>query len=110
MTAVLAVPLLERVPLTGPDDQTALQDLRALGLEFPFVEWALLYVPHNEGAARNPTRAWRQSFFDAQLPGFSAVHLCRKQAFEQMLTAQLPTELRWAHRLQLNVTFSRDLA
>lgn len=103
MTAALAEPLLERVPLTGLDDQTALQGLRALSLEFPFVEWALLYVLHNEGAARNPTRDWRQAFFDAQLPGFSAVHLCGKQAFEQLLADQLPAELVRAHRLQLNI-------
>lgn len=96
-------PLLDRVSLTGPDDQTDLEDLRGLSMAYPFVEWALLYVPHNEGAARNPTRAWRQAFFDAQLAGYSAVHLCGSLAFEELLLGRLPSEILKADRLQLNI-------
>ncbi len=98
-----SLPLLDRVSLTGPDDQTKLEDLGALSAKYPFVEWALLYVPHNEGAARNPRQAWREAFFDAGLPGFSAVHLCGSLAFDQLLSAQLPGDVLRADRLQLNI-------
>lgn len=95
--------LLERVSLTGVDDKTALPDLVTLSEMYPFVEWALLYVPHKEGAPRNPSQRWRQAFFEAQLPGYSAVHLCGNLAFEQLLEDRLPRELLQADRLQLNI-------
>lgn len=98
-----AQPLLNRVSLTGVDDDTSLDALNGLSQEFPFVEWAILYVPHNEGVPRNPTRAWRQAFLEAKLPGYAAVHLCGNLAFVQLLQKHLPSELMLGHRLQLNV-------
>jgi hypothetical protein len=98
-----AIPLLDRISLTGADDKTSLAALAQLGEQYPFVEWALLYVPHNEGAPRNPTQRWRQAFFDARLSGYSAVHLCGRLAFEQLLEGTLPAELLEADRLQLNI-------
>lgn len=95
--------LLDRVSLTGVDDKTSLADLVALSHRHPFVEWALLYVPHKEGAPRNPTKHWRKAFFDAQMPGFSAVHLCGNLAFELLLKGALPKEILRADRLQLNI-------
>lgn len=96
-------PRLERISLTGADDKVSIDALAQLSERYPFVEWALLYVPHNEGGPRNPSRAWRLAFFKAQLPGFSAVHLCGRQAFEELLAGTLPTELLLADRLQLNI-------
>jgi hypothetical protein len=96
-------PKLDRISLTGPDDKVSLAALSQLSERYPFVEWALLYVPHNEGAPRNPTQAWRRAFFDARLPGYSAVHLCGRQAFEELLQGALPSELLQADRLQLNI-------
>jgi hypothetical protein len=96
-------PLLDRVSLTGADDNTSLDSLASLSAQYPFVEWALLYVPNNEGAPRNPTRAWRERFFYAKLPGHNAVHLCGKAAFEQILQQQLPAEILGADRIQLNI-------
>ena len=92
-----------RVSLTGADDQVSLAELARLGGEFPFVEWALLYLPGKEGEPRNPTRAWRESFFEARLPGHSAVHLCGAAAFEQLLAGELPRDIAQADRLQLNI-------
>ena len=94
---------LDRVSLTGADDQTALADLQRLGREFPFVEWALLYVPHAEGKPRNPTRAWREQFFSCPPAGHSAVHLCGRIAFEELLQGRLPRDVLGADRLQLNI-------
>jgi hypothetical protein len=98
-----ATPLLDRISLTGADDNVSLSALAQLSKEHPFVEWALLYVPHNEGAPRNPSREWRLAFFNAQLPGYSAVHLCGRRAFEELLAGVLPKELLLADRLQLNI-------
>lgn len=100
--------MLTCVSLTGPDDRTAIPALAELGARFSFVEWALLYVPHNEGAPRNPTRAWREAFFDSEVLGSRAVHLCGSLAFEELLTASLPAEILRADRLQLNVNARRQ--
>jgi hypothetical protein len=94
--------LIERVSLTGADDRTELSRLIDLTARFPCVEWALLYVPHNEGAPRNPMRAWRDAFF-SHLADYSAVHLCGALAFEQLLQGTLPDDILAAPRLQLNI-------
>lgn len=99
----VATPLLERVSLTGADDAVSIADLARLSEQYPFVEWALLYVPHRQGVPRNPSQSWRQDFFEAQLPGYSAVHLCGRLAFEELLLGTLPAEVLKADRLQLNI-------
>lgn len=99
--------MLTYVSLTGPDDKTNIAALADLSAAFPFVEWALLYVPHNEGAPRNPTRAWREAFFEAHLPSRGAVHLCGSRAFEELLSNKLPKDVLQASRIQLNVNARR---
>lgn len=94
---------LDRVSLTGVDDKTRISDLVSLGNAYPFVEWALLYVPHKEGVQRNPSAAWRQAFFDANVPGYSSVHLCGSLAFRQLLEGNLPVDIYRADRIQLNI-------
>ena len=94
---------LRRISLTGADDAVSIEELSLLAQQYARVEWALLYVPHAEGQARNPTRGWREAFFKAELPGYSAVHLCGRQAFEELLAGELPEEILKANRLQLNI-------
>ncbi len=98
--------ILRRVSLTGADDHTPVERLVELTCRFPFVEWAVLYTPHNEGAPRNPTAAWRERFF-ADLASHSAVHLCGSLAFEQLLAGSLAADLLGARRLQLNINARR---
>jgi len=100
------VSYIQRVSLTGPDDQTDISKLIDLAARYPFVEWALLYVPHNEGAPRNPTKHWRQAFFK-HLAHQSAVHLCGELAFRQLLSNDLPEDILVAPRLQLNINARR---
>lgn len=99
--------MLDLVSITGADDAVNITDLAELGAQFPFVEWALLYVPGKEGEPRNPLRSWRRAFFDAKVPGRNAVHLCGRLAFEELLSDRLPTEILQANRLQLNVNARR---
>ncbi|MCC5610742.1 hypothetical protein LC612_29355 [Nostoc sp. CHAB 5834] len=94
---------LTLVSLTGADDQTNIEVLQKLGTKYSFVEWGLLYSPHNEGTPRNPSKAWREAFFDADVPGSTAVHLCGRLAFEQLLEGKLPSDVLRAKRLQLNI-------
>jgi hypothetical protein len=93
---------IERVSLTGADDSVELSRLIDLTARYPHAEWALLYVPHNEGAPRNPQRAWREAFF-SRLADYSAVHLCGALAFEQLLQGALPADILEAPRMQLNI-------
>ncbi|KWA83744.1 hypothetical protein WL29_20480 [Burkholderia ubonensis] len=93
---------ISRVSLTGLDDLTDMERLKSLSRQYPRVEWALLYVPHNEGAPRNPTRSWREAFFQ-QVSAGTAVHLCGALAFEQLLKGALPPDVLQADRLQLNI-------
>lgn len=98
--------LLQRVSLTGVDDNTSLLGLEGLTARYPFVEWAVLYTPHNEGAPRNPGATWRRRFF-AEFEQYSAVHLCGSLAFQQLLEGTLPAEVLKAQRMQLNVNARR---
>jgi hypothetical protein len=93
---------LRLVSLTGADDRTDIADLVRLSSLYPFVEWALLYVPH-PGGPRNPTPVWREQFFDTPMDGSNAVHLCFKQPFEELLAGTLPADVQRAKRLQLNI-------
>lgn len=99
---------LHLVSITGADDNVSLETLHALGQRFPFVEWALLYVP-KPGGPRNPTRRWREEFFasPAASTASTAVHLCFKEAFEQLLDGSLSPEVFKADRIQLNINARR---
>lgn len=100
--------LLRCVSLTGADDAVSLEKMAELSGRYPQLEWALLYSPHSEGAPRNPSRQWREQFFAAKLPTSSAVHLCGRQAFEELLAGTLPAELLLADRIQLNINARRQ--
>ncbi len=104
---------LKRVSLTGVDDKTNIDDLVTLSEQFSFVEWAMLYVPHNEGAPRNPTAIWRNKLISAQPKGYLATHLCGDLAFRQLFDDELPADIRLVNRIQLNInaryeTFNTD--
>lgn len=91
------------VSLTGADDLTPLAQLVDLGQQFQDVEWALLYVPGKDGNPRNPTQAWREKFFASPAALQSAVHLCGKTAFNELLAESLPADIYQAGRIQLNI-------
>lgn len=93
------------ISLTGADDRVKVESLQCMSEEFPFVEWALLYLPGKEGTPRNPSRAWRESFHEAftSQGAAHAVHLCGSEAFREMLEDRLPADLTRFERVQLNI-------
>jgi phosphoribosylanthranilate isomerase len=105
--------LLHRVSITGADDHTDPVKLVKLTEDYPFVEWALLYVPHKEFYPRNPSKGWREEFLNLLSYHFkktprqqyvhTALHLCGSLAFYQLLANVFPGEARRYGRLQLNV-------
>lgn len=93
---------LRLVSLTGADDAVSLDDLQELSAKYPFVEWALLYGA-KPGTPRNPTAAWREQFFERNLPTSSAIHLCFKTTFVDMVDGRLAPDVKKANRIQLNI-------
>ena len=54
--------MLERVTITGADDDTDISELIKLNIEFPFVEWGILVSKVQEGGSRFPSRPWISKF------------------------------------------------
>ncbi|RDJ35087.1 MAG: hypothetical protein DWQ19_09640 [Crenarchaeota archaeon] len=55
---------LQKVTLTGADDNVDPNELLNLSLKFPFVEWGILFSPKEEGTPRYPSRKWLKSLHE----------------------------------------------
>lgn len=70
------------VTITGADDKVNPQILNEIALEYPFVEWAILFSKSREGSPRYPTPQWREQFYWATYNRGDiysiAAHLCGK--------------------------------
>lgn len=95
------------VSLTGADDNTAHKDLAQLTEQYPKVEWALLMFPERDGLARNPTKAWRDTFHAMKFPQ-TALHLCGSaiERFAEENPALL-NEIESFKRVQINLKPNR---
>ena len=89
--------------ITGADDEVPVESLLELQQSFPFVEWALLYLPEKEGQARNPTAAWRAQFLQQIPRANTALHLCGRQVFRDILAGTVSEEFSCYGRLQVNI-------
>lgn len=102
--------MLTTVTMTGADDQTNIKDLLKLSQKYPFVEWAILYSPNQDGNPRYPLPKWRNDFIDA-VRGTSvrrAMHLCGPTVRD--LLAHGPQKLAYRagyQRIQLNFNANR---
>ncbi len=70
---------LRYVTLTGAGEKTSFARMNALSVDFPFVEWAVLYSIERAGKEnRYPPKAWLERFATkAQKAGMNiALHLC----------------------------------
>ena len=97
------------VSITGADDAVRVEDLVALSRAYPFVEWALLYLPEKAGKPRNPTSDWRWEFAAARKAHSlrTALHLCCNETFWTLLMHRegmgFIHELQQYDRLQVNI-------
>lgn len=96
---------LDRVTITGADDNTSIEELFGLSVQFPFVEFGILVSSSREGTARYPSREWCRRLSN-KLDGRTriSVHVCGLWAREIFAgTAdfrKLPT--LYPERMQIN--------
>ena len=97
---------LKYVAITGADDGVTVEDLNALQKEYPFVEWALLYMPERAGEKRFPSEKWLQDFSTHYKGAHRAMHLCGGAflGFVENDPAILKT-MKGFRRIQLNLEF-----
>lgn len=71
---------LDRVTITGADDNTNPADLIVLSRAYPFVEWGILVSKRQEGSPRFPSRQWCENYATAvaavQPPVQTSTHIC----------------------------------
>lgn len=69
---------LDRVTITGADNSIKPRDLIPLSLEFPWVEWGILFSPSKQNQSRYPTRDWVEELMEVAPEGKMQLsgHLC----------------------------------
>lgn len=67
---------LKYCSITGADDAVDPADLAALSQEYPFAEWAVLWLPDRAGTPRFPQKAWIKKFAEVCGATNKAMHLC----------------------------------
>ena len=103
-----------QLSITGADNSVSVQKLQQLTKQFSNVEFAILYFPEKDNQPRNPGISWRNEFFSSISKKNTALHLCGKTVFEQILETSfyqspLFKELQKAQRIQLNINARFDL-
>jgi phosphoribosylanthranilate isomerase len=68
---------IDKVTITGADDNVKHQDLRDIQTEFPFVEWGILFSESKEGTDRYPSKSWVHDMITYSPKNISA-HICGK--------------------------------
>ncbi len=92
---------IKRVTVTGADDTSSFEDLRALHDEFPFVEFGILLSRRQMGAPRFPSAAWLREAVDGlgyrgmQVSG----HICGSWVNEILMGKWPGEELAAIHSL-----------
>ena len=97
---------LKYVAITGADDGVTVEDLNALQKEYPFVEWALLYMPERAGEKRFPAAKWLKDFSANYKGAHRAMHLCGG-AFLNFAAGkpEILNVMKGFRRIQLNLGF-----
>jgi N-(5'phosphoribosyl)anthranilate (PRA) isomerase len=100
---------ITRVSISGADDAVDPVDLLRLSVEFPFVEWGILYSEKRQGTPRYPSAEWRENLIGLMLNtvrGKSlhlALHLCGK-ASRDVFEGK---ESRWFARKDFHAPYER---
>jgi len=97
---------LDRVTITGADDNTDQGWMQEMSARYPFVEWGILLSKNQEGTPRFPTTSWIEKLKERNLPRLSG-HLCGRWVRlllmgENVFLEARPSIARMFHRVQLN--------
>lgn len=95
------------ITLTGADEHTDLEQLRALVAAYPCVEIGLLYTTTPEGRCRYPSREWLIKAARA-LSGRVALHVCGADARRELREGYLVNITTHAPRVQVNGRVSAE--
>ena len=97
----------ELITLTGADEHTSLDQLIKLVADNERLEVGLLYSASPGGRNRYPSSAWLASAAEA-LAGRCAIHVCGRQARNELLAGKLSSIVSHAARVQVNGAMSLD--
>lgn len=98
---------LNRVTITGADDQTNIGEMLVLSGVYPFVEWGILMSPKHQGSPRFPSPQWIETLSGRAIRTNISLHLCGAYV-RDIITGgrRAVTEHPWAFlvasRVQLN--------
>lgn len=103
-----------KLSITGADNLVPVADLKQMVQAYPSLELAVLYFPEKENQARNPGVEWRNEFFETIPKENTAIHLCGKDVFDTILSADFATssvfqELKKTERIQININARKDI-
>lgn len=97
---------LQYCSITGADDAVNIADLTQMAQEYPFVEWAILWLPALSGQPRCPSRAWIEKFSSSYQGQHTAMHLCGQGLLDFIAGDQNVLDLMTGfRRIQLNLIF-----
>jgi len=98
--------MLERVTITGADDNTSISQLLELSKEFPFVEWGILVSRRSEGSYRFPSRDWIDELMAVSHGLKLSMHVCgawvRQMFVGELRWEELPSCFPIVDRIQIN--------
>lgn len=97
---------LRCVSITGADDGVTIADLSRMAGQYPFVEWAILFMPEMAGQARAPSPGWIRNFVATYRGRHMAMHLCGS-ALTGFAAGkpEIVDMMRGFRRIQLNLEF-----
>lgn len=97
---------LKYCSITGADNAVEIGNLDALAAQFPFVEWAILLLPSEEGNSRCPTTDWIENFSAHSACRNKAMHLCGDALLQFIANDKSVLSLMHGfQRIQLNLKF-----
>lgn len=99
---------INRVTITGPDDNTNIEDLLKLSEKYPFVEWGILFSTGREGSQRYPSSSWIDEVTKSGM--LLSAHFCGwypRQVLENA-NYDLIKNLKGFNRVQLNYNFKHS--
>lgn len=97
---------LKYCSITGPDEKVKVEDLNQLATEYPFLEWAILWLPESSGELRCPSRSWIEDFSRSFNGRNKALHLCGDGFLDFIAGKQdILALMTGFNRIQLNLEF-----